>query len=228
MFGLKDKLTNPSDLCDMPTQERRDPFDSHRTPMTSWERSLRPAKTSGWLAGCLMVVGILAIAWVATKPTMFQKAARQPNATHVAPVTAPETPSRQVDPVVAPQPDRRTQRITKCIGPQGTSGYTDGVCPTGSRSVIAELPAISVADGMTQDQRLASQQANRIEAQHVLVHELQVAQNVDRTSNECGMLNAAVAAYDAEARQPLPAWRQDRLREMRKAARDRQFSLRCQ
>ena len=32
----------------------------------------------------------------------------------------------------------------------------------------------------------------------------------------------------AEARQPLPAWRQDRLRELRKAARDRQFSLRCQ
>ena len=84
------------------------------------------------------------------------------------------------------------------------------------------------ADGVTQDQRLTSQQVNRIEAQRVLAHELQVAQNVDRTSNECGMLNAAVATYDAEARQPLSAWRQDRLREMRKAARDRQFSLRCQ
>ena len=41
----------------------RDPFDSHRTPLTSWERSLRPGKTSAWLAGCLMAVGILAIAW---------------------------------------------------------------------------------------------------------------------------------------------------------------------
>lgn len=228
MIGLEDKLTNPSDLCDMPTKDRRDPFDSLRTPMTSWERSLRPARTSGWLVGCLMIVGIMAIAWVATKPTMFQKALRQPSAVHVTPVTAPETPSRQVDPVVVPQPARQAQRIKKCIAPQGTSGYTDGFCPAGSRSVIAELPAISVADGMTQDQRLASQQVNRIEAQRVLAHELQVAQNVDRTSNECGMLNAAVAAYDTEARQPLSAWRQDRLREMRKAARDRQFSLRCQ
>jgi hypothetical protein len=228
MFALNDKLTDPSHLCDMPTQEHRDPFDSRRTPLTFWERSLRPSKASGRLVGCLMVAGILAIAWFATKPPMFQKTVRQPNVTHVGPVTAPEIPPRQVDPVMAAQPARQTQLITKCLGPQGTSGYTDGVCPAGSRSVNAELPAISVADGMTQDQRLASQQVNRIEAQRVLAHEIQVSQYVERTSNECGMLNAAVAAYDAEARQPLPTWRHDRLREMRKAARDRQFSLRCQ
>ena len=74
---------------------------------------------------------------------------------------------------------------------------------------------------------MAVQQANRIAAQQVLADELRVAQNVDRTSDECGRLNDAVAAYDAEARQPLPASRQDRLREIRKAARDRQFAIRC-
>lgn len=56
---------------------------------------------------------------------------------------------------------------------------------------------------------------------------MQAAQNVDRVRDECGSLNAAVAAYDARARQPQPGWRQDRLREMRKAARDRQFALKC-
>lgn len=228
MAGLVDRLTDPSDLGNMPIQDRRDPFDSRRAPMTSWERSLRPVKTSGWLTGCLMVVGILFIVWVATKPTMFQKAARKQDTANVVPAITPAIPSRQIDPVVAPQPALQAQRITKCIGTQGTAGYTDGACPVGSRSVDAELPAITIADGMMQDQRLASQQVNRIEAQRVLAHELQVAQNVDRTSDECGMLNGAIAAYDTEARQPLPAWRQDRLRELRKATRDRQFSLRCQ
>ncbi|RYG35552.1 MAG: hypothetical protein EON93_06395 [Burkholderiales bacterium] len=86
---------------------------------------------------------------------------------------------------------------------------------------------MTVADGMRLEDREAVQQANRIAAQQMVAHEMRVAQNVDSVNDECGSLNAAVAAYDAEARQPQPAWRQDRLREMRKAARDRQFALRC-
>lgn len=81
---------------------------------------------------------------------------------------------------------------------------------------------------MTPHQRLASQQTNQVEAQRVFAQEIHIVQSVGRTSDDCTTLNAAVAAYEVEARQPLPAWRQDRLRELRKAARDRQFSLRCQ
>ncbi|NDZ12777.1 hypothetical protein [Variovorax sp. WS11] len=90
------------------------------------------------------------------------------------------------------------------------------------------LPDLNLADCMTAGERDAAHQSNRIAAQQLLAHELRVAQNVDRTSDVCGMLDAAVRAYDSEARQPLSALRQDRLRQLRKDARDRQFALRCQ
>jgi hypothetical protein len=162
------------------------------------------------------------------KPVVPREALKRLKITNVAPATEPAMPSHGLGPALTPQPSSRAPGITKCLAPQGVLEYTDGACRAGLRPVKADLPAINVADGMTQHQRLASHQANRIEAQHVLAQEIQVVQSVHQANAECSTLNAAVAAYDAATRQPLSAWRQDRLREMRKAARDRQFPLRCQ
>ena len=46
-------------------------------------------------------------------------------------------------------------------------------------------------------------------------------------ARECAYHDARIRHLDAQARQALPAWEQDRLRSERKAARDRQFALRC-
>lgn len=211
----------------MPCQERRDPFDFPRDPMTPWERRLRPEKASGWRLGSLLVMGVLVVAWIAIKPVLPREAMKKFRVTNVTPASESATPSHGLAPALASPPSPPVSSITKCLGSRGVLEYTDGACRAGLRPVKADLPVINVADGMTQEQRWASQQANRIEAQHVLVQEIQVVQSEHRTSDECGTLSAAIAAYDAEARQPLPAWRQDRLREMRKAARGRQFSLRC-
>lgn len=212
----------------MQRQERPDPFDFPREPLTAWERRLRPRKASGWHLGTLLVMGVLVVAWVAIKPLNPREALKKFKVINVAPATEPTELSLGLAPVLKPQPSPQMPGITKCLGPQGVLEYTDGACRTGLRPVKADLPAVNIADGMTPHQRLASQQANQVEAQHVFAQEIQVLQSVSRTSDECSTLNAAVAAYDAEARQPLPALRQDRLRELRKATRDRQFSLRCQ
>ena len=218
----------PSDLHCMPRLERRDPFDFPREPLTAWERRLRPRKASGWHLGTLLVMGVLIVAWVSIKPVNPREALKKFKVTNVAPATEPTESSLGLAPVLKPQPNPQVPGITKCLGPQGVLEYTDGACRAGLRPVRADLPAVNVADGMTPHQRLASQQANQVEAQRVFAQEIQVVQSVGRTNDECSTLNAAVAAYDAEARQPLPAWRHDRLRELRKAARDRQFFLRCQ
>lgn len=212
----------------MPRLQRRDTFDFPREPLTAWERRLRPPKASGWRLGTLLVIGVLVVAWVAIKPVNPREALEKFKVTNVAPATEPAESFSGLAPELKFQPSPQVPGITMCLGPEGVVQYTDGACRAGLRPVKADLPAVNVVDGMTPHQRLALQRANQVEAQRVFAQEIQVVQSVGRASDECSTLNAAVAAYDAEARQPLPAWRQDRLRELRKAARDRQFSLRCQ
>ena len=50
---------------------------------------------------------------------------------------------------------------------------------------------------------------------------------LDTKARDCAYLDARIRHLDALARQALPAGEQDRLRSERKAARDRQFALRC-
>ena len=210
----------------MPRQEPRDRFDLPRDPLTAWERRLRPVQVSGWRLGSLLIMGVLLVAWIVMKAVTPREAEKKVRVTNVAPATEATRPSHALGPALSKRsPD--VTGITKCIGPQNVLEYTDGACRAGLRSTKPDLPVITVADGMTQQERLASQQANRIEAQRVLAQEIQVVQDGRRSSDECSTLNAVVAAYDAEARQSLPAWRQDQLRELRKAARDRQFSMGC-
>lgn len=104
-------------------------------------------------------------------------------------------------------------------------------CPAGSRppSIIVQ-PDNNLADGMGPIARETSIRANRALAQAQGDHESRVAVNVsvDRSANECQDLEAYISSLDEAARQPISAHRQDRIRSVRKGARNRQFALHCQ
>ncbi len=166
--------------------------------MTRWERSLRPAKSSGWLINGTLVVAVLAVGWIATRSLAPSEIAARTGVVMTAPAHTPADSSRPSD-VVAPQVVQRRQRLTKCFGPQEVvAGYSDGACPTGTRaSGLTVLPDINLADGMSQEARDASQSMNSKVTQQTLAHEQRVAMNVDRSSAECAQFDASVAALDA-------------------------------
>ena len=93
--------------------------------------------------------------------------------------------------------------------------------------MVAVRPDLNLADGMSRAERVASIRDSRIRAEASAEYERWVAAQVDSPSLECAQRDAQISALDAEARQPLPGWRQDEIRELRKKARDRQFALRC-
>jgi hypothetical protein len=80
---------------------------------------------------------------------------------------------------------------------------------------------------MSSAERSSSIQDNRARAQATAEYERRAAAQSSVASSECTQLNALIAALDAAARQPLPGAEQDRIRDQRKRARDRQFELRC-
>lgn len=146
----------------------------------------------------------------------------------LAPVQMPEAspPANDLSGVVP-----RSEQITKCISSIGAATYQDGACPAGTRAAVVTVrPGSNLADGMSPRARAASMQENRVIAQAQLEHEQRVAMNVsvDASAAECSQLAAAILALDDEARRPLPAREQDRIRAERRKARDRQFELRCQ
>lgn len=105
-----------------------------------------------------------------------------------------------------------------CISAAEAATYSDGLCPPGTRaSEVLVKP----------DSNLADMHGNSVVGQAVLRHERRVALNVDSTVAGCAQLNALIAAIDAAARQPQPGFEQDRLKDPRRRARDRQFVLRC-
>ena len=88
-------------------------------------------------------------------------------------------------------------------------------------------PDANLADGMTEHARQASIRRNSAIAQSVFEHERRVAMNVDSSSMECTRLDALIASIDAAARQPQSGFEQDRGKDQRRRARDRQFALHC-
>ena len=137
---------------------------------------------------------------------------------------APRLGERELESASSP----RVHRFAKCISPKGAASYSDGPCPPGTRSgEVAVQPDDNLADGMTDEARRASLRRNSAIAQSAVEYERRVATNVDASVMECAQLNALVASIDAMARQPQPGFEQDRLRDQRKRARDRQFALRC-
>jgi hypothetical protein len=91
---------------------------------------------------------------------------------------------------------------------------------------VAVQPDINLADGMNPRAREASMRENSAVAQEMVAHERLAAMNVDGSMSECNHLESLITSLDAAARQPLPGYEQDRLRDERKRARDRQFALR--
>ena len=212
--------------------------DEARTPMTAWERALRPAGASRWVLALLLVaVGVfltLAV-WTALQDARHSAPGRAaPQAS--APVGG-SMPDTWVSPPSAPTPpstDRpRTQQISRCTSHAGSASYSDSPCPAGTfESIVTVRPDTNLADGLTSEARQASIQSNAAAAQSAAQYEQRVALNGGRADTgggaaECGLLNAQVAAIDSAARQPLPAQEQDRLKAERRWLRDRQAALRC-
>jgi len=88
-------------------------------------------------------------------------------------------------------------------------------------------PDSNLADGMPLEARQTSMRNNAVLAQANLEQEVRVARSIASAGTECADLNARIATIDAAARQPQPGFEQDRLKEQRKRARDRQFVLHC-
>jgi len=206
-------------------------LDTRLEPLKAWERNLRPANSPSLLAvtGGVLVVLAAALALAASwtgwrlpvpplRPAVVQ---RTPPAGEPTPLKGADAPASPAGPAV--------QVIAKCMGRDGKAIYLDGACPGGTVAGSVEIrPDVNVADGMPPEARAASLRDNSQVAQWTAEHERQVAMNVDSSAGECAALEEQIKRLDAAARQPLPAYQQDQIREERKRARDRQFRLRCQ
>jgi hypothetical protein len=91
---------------------------------------------------------------------------------------------------------------------------------------------VTVPDGMPFNQQvdLGNQQLRRVQQQnrstttHTYTNESKGQSSIEA---ECAALEARIVSYDAVARQPQTAQRQDWIRQERKKARDQQARLRC-
>ncbi|MEZ2296261.1 DUF4124 domain-containing protein [Variovorax sp. RCC_210] len=219
----------------MRKEDSRDPWiDPSQAPTAAaWERSLRPAKSSGGRMWVLMgAVAVAVVAYLAFDSWRGSTTSSTPAKRQAAPSASPDPKasySPQNERQALPEPlSPRTQRFAKCTTPAGATTYSDRPCPSGTRAgEVSVKPDLNLADGMSDDARQASMQNNSAIAQSVVEHERRVAMNVDASTSECASLNALIASIDAAARQPQPAFEQDRLKDQRKRARDRQFALRC-
>lgn len=177
-------------------------------------------------------VAVAIVAYLAFDSWRASTAFSTPSKRQAAPPASPGPTtsfSPQDERQALPEPSSpRTQRFAKCTSPGGATTYSDRPCPSGTRAAeVSVKPDLNLADGMSDDARHASMQNNSAIAQSVVEHERRVAMNVDASTSECAYLNALIASIDAAARQPQPAFEQDRLKDQRRRARDRQFALRC-
>lgn len=218
-----------------PTLMRQEPILSKRLDLTSVpEPAFRPPATSDrLLLLALMIVALSALVATTQGWLPFSRGSDAPavRSTHSR-ASPPPIQLPQVGPIaIEPEASRpRTQQITKCISLAGKAAYQDGACAAGSNAVsVTVQPDGNLADGMSAGARAASAQENSVIAQRQAEYERAVALNTSADSPEavCAGLARAILALDAEARQPLPAREQDRIRAERRGVRDRQFALRC-
>lgn len=211
-----------------------DPLRERREAMTAWEQGLRPKPERHWvlwLALAVLTVFLLyrGAEWLLARQQAEKKPeqsiAEPPRANPRPPTmrTVPSAPGTSTD---AAAPD--TFEVTKCLTPSGKAAYSDGPCPEGSRATTVRLRRdVNLADGMSVEQREASNRNNAVIAAQQQQYERQVAQNVGNAMSECSGLAERIRAIDAEARQPQDTYQHDRLRDDRKRVRDRQFRLGC-
>lgn len=217
----------------------QDPFDSlmngRREPLAAWERGLRPARSSNRVLLLTLVLAAALVGLAVSQEWLSWSSKALLDARQGAPAawtpgvgaSAPAPPSPDTS-VPRQGPSPRIEHVARCVTSAGQATYSDGRCPAGTRASIVEVrPDINLADGMSSRAREASMRENRAAAQALAAHERRVAMNVDSTVWECSRLESQIASLDAAARQPLSGYEQDRLRNERKQARDRQFALRC-
>ncbi len=218
----------------MRNENSRDPLlDKADHAMAAWEQSLRPSKSVDrmWLLFGIVVALVLgSLAYLAFDKWPGVNPLRDPQRRQAAPVAPSQTEpltqqdARRPDPASAP----RVQRFSKCTSASGAIAYSDGACPIGTRAAqVAVQPDSNLADGMTDDARQASLNRNSVIAQSVAEHERRMAMNVDTPNSACADFKALIASIDAAARQPQPAFEQDRLKDERRRANDRMFALHC-
>jgi hypothetical protein len=145
-----------------------------------------------------------------------------------APVPKQEIPSpplaaRPAAPAAAPA--HVPNVITKCTI-NGKTTYSDAVCPKGGvlgtveidpHQNVFEAPRVAPTRPSAQEPA-PPQRTTDSETNHNI--------HANRKA-ECELLGQHITRLDAWARQPQSAQSQDRIREERKLARDRQFQLRC-
>ncbi|VTU15923.1 hypothetical protein [Variovorax sp. PBL-E5] len=215
-----------------------DHMDERRTVLAEWERALRPKQGRPWLLSLLIWLGVLVAVCLGGQRWMESREAQrlfpsQQNRTDAgtslsSPTITPAMRSSAPSPITSDGPGARVTPITKCVSRSGGAAYSDGPCPQGAQSIImAVRPDLNLADGMSPQVREASLRDNRSAALAQTQHEERVARNVDRTASECSEIETRIGWLDALARQPQPASEQDRIRNEKKQARDRQFALRC-
>ncbi len=172
-----------------------------------------------WLLALVFVAGLLytgyqSIDWGKDKP-MRNKV---PIVT-----TTPSPPPQPAQPQAAPT-DPGSRIITKCTG-SGKTTYSDGDCPKGSETTQLVTKAdYNLVAGLTREQLAA---VKRLDAQAATA--ATDAQNSPAFTNtsECKALDDYIKYLDALARQPQTMQTQDWIRDERKSARDRQFTIRC-
>jgi len=226
------RLADGGHLNGMRKEDSRDPWlNQSHIPMTDWENELRPSRSSNRMLFLLAAAAAAIATFVAFSGWRDSAALRNQHERQVAPAKptveaspAPRSEERELEPAQSP----RVQRFTKCISSAGAATYSDGPCPSGTRTgEVSVKPDANLADGMPRAARQASMAQNRAIAQSVYEHERRVSMIVDSSSTECAQLNALIASIDAAARQPQSGFEQDRLKDQRRRARDRQFALHC-
>ena len=204
---------------------------AHTAPsLADWEARLQPKRSSNTLLILLAVMGAALVVFMAVwgfrdmRSIPPAPSASQPD----APAWRPEASTAIPRSTTKPIPQERLERVARCVSASGSVAYTDQPCRQAEREGLVELrPDSNLADGMSVEARQAFNRSSALAAQQVAAHERRVAMNVTQASSECAELDSQIAALDAAARLPQPGSEQDRLRQERKRARDRQFALRC-
>jgi hypothetical protein len=205
---------------------RRNPFNPPQPPGTS---------TVTFILTWLLVAYLLfqGFAWwqnhhTLPLPTPAPQQA-QPRTPNPGPVLQPEPRPRTTYPsaLQTPAAPGPTQ-VSKCVS-GGHTSYSQGPCPTGATASTLQLQAAPAAPT---SQAVAVQAPPQpvivTQAPQVVIIQNQptVDPNVARLQ-ECKALEAEIVMLDNWARQLLPAQEQDRIRERRRKARDRQFEIHC-
>jgi hypothetical protein len=115
--------------------------------------------------------------------------------------------------------------IYRCTGYTGVVFWSSAHCNQ-KKALIDRV--VSVPRGLSFQQQTVVAERSLPRAQPVVARPVQSASPaVAQRQQECKGLDETVRSLDARARQAISATEQDRLRERRQRARDRQFALHC-